>query len=327
VLGNFEQTVPNLDRSVGAKKVCCTLFFPSILSIRMVKTNVLFSNLLRGIPTNTQLTLMLLRTGEAHNSPIPPPSLVDSKEPDLTENVNKQNIPLGATSNELDMAIYPSSMEKSYPQQPDKGEEGEEGGDDDDEPKHPKLTKFITSLKSSVKGAVHIKSGIDHVRAKTGSESAKEHVGVLVPKVKLERIYAGPSEFNARFQGKSGWIYIINTPHTKSDPTTISGRNEIYNKTNLNQDKVVFNTQVQGNTSDPIIEIRLDDIVRLKRIKASPGMIVEKATEMASDKQVLDSLEIEVKGKEEPVKFTAVLERDELFNRLVAVGGQRWENV
>lgn len=227
------------------------------------------------------------------------------------------------------MAVYPSSMDKSYAQQPDKGEEeGEEGegGGDEDSPKHPKLSKLINGLKSNIKGAVHVKSGIDHVRAKTtNSASAKEKVGVLVPKRKF--IYAGPSEFNARYQGKSGWIYIINTPHTKSDPTTISGRNEIYNKTNLNQDKIIFNTQVQGNTADPILEVRLDDIVRLKRVKASPGMLVGKATEMSSDKEVLDSVEIEVRGREEPIKFTAVLERDELFNRLVAVGGQRWENV
>ncbi|KAF7896685.1 uncharacterized protein EAF01_009088 [Botrytis porri] len=248
------------------------------------------NNILRGVPTNNQLTLTLLRVGEANNTPIPPVQTSHHNDRNEKQTIDEDNIPLDATDAEIQHAIQPSgNMEKSHPQE----EEQSEG------PKHKKLAKFLRALKFNTKASVETKLAVDHVRAKAGNEKAKGQVGIL-PKEK-NLIYAGPSEYTARYDGKKGWLYITGT-------------------------SILFSHGEQGNRSSPVVEIPFAEIKQLKRVAAFSAKAAELAADWGSDKDLLGS--VEVNGLNDKTwKFTALPERDELFNRLVAISGHRWENL
>lgn len=62
------------------------------------------NTLLKGIPTNAQLTLTLLRVGEANKAPLPPPPYTDGPPPDEAAHMDERHLdstgadaPLGAS--------------------------------------------------------------------------------------------------------------------------------------------------------------------------------------------------------------------------------------
>ena len=212
------------------------------------------------------------------------------EDPDQKHIIDTESIPLGATDSEKIDAVQPSEAVETSKLPSEKQEEP---------PKHKTLSKFMRVIKGNTKATVETKLAVDHVRAKTGSEKAKGHLGVL-PKPK-NLIYAGPSEYKARFDGKKGWVYI-----TKSS--------------------VLFSTKEKGDRSDPVFEIPFEDISRLKRATAFANTAAEMAADWGTEKELLGSVEIDTpEGK--TWRLTALPERDELFNRLVAIGKQKWENV
>lgn len=140
-----------------------------------------------------------------------------------------------------------------------------------------------------------------------GSEKAKGHLGVL-PKTK-DLIYAGPSEFSCRFEGKLGWVIISESGavpgffFTRHDPREIS-----------------------KEMQERVFEIKIKDIKRLKRATAFVNTAIESVAKFSSDRELLASLEVDDQdGK--TWRLTAMPERDELFNRLVAMGGNSWMNM
>lgn len=251
----------------------------------MNKANITRSNILRGVPTNNQLTLTLLRIGEANQTPIPP---VPSSEPDdlnQKQIINVDDIQLDATDAEIHHAVEPSgNMEKRHPQE------------EQDPQKHKRLSKIMRMLKGNTKAAVETKLAVDHVRAKMGSEKAKGHLGVLPKKKNL--VHAGPSEYKSRYEGKRGWIYIT-------------------------ENSVLFS---EKDKSNPVVEIPFVDIKALKRATAFSMKTAEIAADWGTEQELLGSVEIDGLN-DKTWRFTALPERDELFNRLVAIGSQRWENV
>ncbi|PQE09162.1 Proteasome subunit beta type protein [Rutstroemia sp. NJR-2017a WRK4] len=248
------------------------------------------NNVLRGIPTNNQLTLTLLRIGEANHTPLPPVPTSHPDDPNEKQVINPDDVPLDATDAEIQHAIHPSGiMEKSHPQ-PEEENEG---------PKHKKLSKFIRVLKGNTKASVETKMAVDHIRAQAGNEKAKGHLGVLPKKKNL--IYAGPSEYKARYDGKKGWLYITDM-------------------------SILFSHNEQGDRSSVVVEIPFADIKQLKRATAFSVKTAEVAADWGSDRELLGSVEIDGLN-DKTWRFTALPERDELFNRLVAIGGHRWENL
>ncbi|PQE27948.1 Proteasome subunit beta type protein [Rutstroemia sp. NJR-2017a BBW] len=248
------------------------------------------NNVLRGIPTNSQLTLTLLRIGEANHAPLPPVPTSHPDDPNEKQVINPDDVPLDATDAEIQHAIHPSGiMEKSHPQ-PEEENEG---------PKHKKLSKFIRVLKGNTKASVETKMAADHIRAQVGNEKAKGHLGVLPKKKNLT--YAGPSEYKARYDGKKGWLYITDM-------------------------SILFSHKEQGDRSSVVVEIPFADIKRLKRATAFSVKAAEVAADWGSDRELLGSVEIDGLN-DKTWRFTALPERDELFNRLVAIGGHRWENL
>lgn len=276
------------------------------------------------MPTNNQLTLTLLRIGEAHNSPIPP--VPDTKATDANKlpDVKIDDIPLNATRKEVADAMYPSDMPKGqvdHSSSPTTANAEQDAGEGEKEkPKHRHLSKVIMGLlKWSTKATVETKLVVDQVRATAGSHEARGHIGVL-PKTKY-LIYAGPAEFVARFDGKRGWLCITSPMHPASTFSTTSPR-LIFTTTDPRGKHDQLDLFDKSNT---LWSINIADIYRLKRASAFAAKTAEKSAQ-AQDKDLLASLEIEDKMNK-VWRFTAIPERDELFNRLVAVGPQRWENM
>lgn len=261
----------------------------------------MYSNVLRGVPTNNQIALTLLRIGEAYKTPLPPVPTSTTDEPYRKQSLDVDAIPLDASREEKLNAISPDIT--TFPEEkPPKDDEG---------PKHKHLSKFLRFFKGQTRTAVESKLAIDHVRAAAGSEKAKGHLGVI-PKEK-NLVYAGPSEFKARHSGKTGWLYITEAAEpllvfTRQDPRMAGGKS---------LDHAEF--------SIPNKEIK-----RLKRATAFAAKSAERAANYSQDKELLGSLEISTADTDQAdnvYRFTAIPERDELFNRLVAIGQQRWENM
>ncbi|KAG9240270.1 hypothetical protein BJ878DRAFT_304250 [Calycina marina] len=253
------------------------------------------NNILRGVPTNNQLTLSLLRIGEAHHSPIPP--VPDSVPNDLAHGLvpDVKSMPFANTNTEILTATQPALDVAS---ETDKVEE-----DKEEQPKHKHISRAIGFLKGNTKAIAKTKLAADHVRAAAGSEKSKGHLGILPKPEKV--VFAGPSEFKARLEGKKGWLCIRDTTLLFTTQDVRAGGDALLN---------------------PAFTIVIKDIKRLKRATASANKISQKAAEWTDGRELLDSVEIDdLSGK--TWRFTALPERDEVFNRLISIGSQRWENV
>jgi hypothetical protein len=251
------------------------------------------------VPTNNQIALTLLRIGEAYKTPLPPVPTSKSDDPYQKKFIDVDEIPLDASTAEKKFAIMPDIT----PEKP--------SGKDDEGPKHKHVSKFLRFFKGNTKAAVESKLAIDHVRAAAGSEKAKGHLGVL-PKEK-NLVYAGPSEFKARYSGKPGWLYITES----AEPDLVFTRHD---------------PRPAGAKSAELAEfsIPIKEIKRLKRATAFANKPAEMAANYSEDKELLGSVEIstaDTNQANDVYRFTAIPERDELFNRLVAIGQQRWENM
>ncbi|KAI9653333.1 MAG: hypothetical protein M1829_001318 [Trizodia sp. TS-e1964] len=258
------------------------------------------NNILRGVPTNNQLTLTLLRIGEAYNTPLPPGPTSKPEEPNQLNQIDAKDVPLGASEMEVVNAIEPSLTEKARP-------DGEAGSIGPTGSKHKHLSNILRVFKGSTKAAVKTKLAVDHAKAAVGSEKAKGHLGVLSKQKDL--IYAGPSKFKGRFDGKEGWVLIDDSvePHllfTADDPPQYGSSRDF----------------------SPASKIKIGDIKRLKRATAFSSMPGEMIAEWSTSKELLGGIEINDRF-DKCWRFTALPERDELFNRLVAISSQKWENV
>jgi hypothetical protein len=164
------------------------------------------NTILKGVPTNAQLTITLLRIGEANKAPLPPPPRTDQSPPEKPIAVTDQELratgadwPLNATSEELDaaMAHEPAVAHET-------------GGKDIDaakDHKHGKKgSKILNFFKGTTKGAVNTAIATDTLKAKTGSAAAKQRLGVVA---RANEVFtSGPVEFKCRYNGHKGHVYI-----------------------------------------------------------------------------------------------------------------------
>lgn len=275
---------------------------------RWQKLLELRNTLLKGVPTNAQLTITLLRIGEANKAPIPPPphsAQKPSEEPvELTEEEMRAagaDWPLNATDDEIKAAI---ASDPSVPH--------ETAGADVDASKaksHGSVgTKLKSLFKTSVKGGVDTALGLDHAKAKVGNTHAKNRLGVI-PRSNESRL-SGPIDFKCRYKGKKGHAYIA----TKA---TIPCIGFSLDKTITNEEGFLI------DQLDPVWTVPVAEIQEMKKL-GGLGWKAKLVVGWALDKEVADGLEI-IDKRGNSYIITAMLLRDELFNRLVAMGGQKWE--
>lgn len=260
------------------------------------------NTILKGVPTNAQLTITLLRIGEANNAPLPPPPSATAPPPNKPAQITDQDLraaggeyPLNATDHELDAAIQhdPATARQTDGKDIDKSKSS----------KHGRVgSKLLGFFKGTTKGAIKTAIGTDSAKAKAGSGKAKDRLGVL-PRHKH---FDGPVEFQARHKGHKGRVYIS----TKATVPALAF------STNVKSD-------MEAGQVHPAWTIAMADIAELRKV-GGYGWKAKLIVGWALDREIADGLEI-VTSKGDIVKITACPLRDELFNRLVAMGGQKWE--
>lgn len=268
------------------------------------------NTVLKGVPTNAQLTITLLRIGEANKAPLPPPPRITEPPPEQPADITDEHLratgaeePLNATEEELNEAI-----------QHDPNTAHETDGADIDASKgrkHGKTAGRIIGLfKGSTKGAVKAAVGTDAARAKaTGSSKAKDRLGV-VARQNEDRV-SGPVDFKARYKGHRGHVYIT----TKATIPAVA----------FSTDSTIEKIGSQEREDlHPSWSIAVADIVELKKF-GGYGWKTKLVVGWALEREVTDGLDILTRSGDK-LRVTAVPLRDELFNRLVAMGGQKWES-
>lgn len=266
------------------------------------------NTLLKGVPTNAQLTITLLRIGEINKAPLPPPPHVAHAPPEEPADVSEQELratgadwPLNATREELDEAM---AHDPVVPH--------ETGGADIDaakDNKHGKKgSKILNFFRGTVKGGVETTMTADKVKAAAGSRHAKNRLGAVPPK--NVDLTSGPVEFKARYDGKKGHVYIT----TKATIPCVAF------STDSTIEKI---GSVDREDLHPSWSIPVGDIRELRKVGGF-GWKAKMVVGWAMNREVADGLVI-TDRRGELTRLTAMPLRDELFNRLVALGGQKWE--
>lgn len=266
------------------------------------------NTLLKGVPTNAQLTITLLRIGEANKAPLPPPPHIATPPPEQPTDISDQELratgadwPLNATKEELDeaMAHDPTVAHETS------------GGDIDQakDSKHGKKgSKILNFFRGTVKGGVETTMSADKVKAAVGSRHAKNRLGAVPPKdVDLT---SGPVEFKARFNGKKGHVYI--TSKATIPCVAFSTDNTIEKIGSIDREDL-----------HPLWSIPVGDVTELRKVGGF-GWKAKLVVGWAMGREVADGIVV-TDRRGEQTRLTAMPLRDELFNRLVAMGGQKWE--
>ena len=174
-------------------------------------------------------------------------------------------------------------------------------------PKHHHGQHILGFFKGTAKTSIETKLGVDKVRAKVGSNHAKKHLGVL--EKPGEEVVSGPVDFKARYQGHKGWVYISTTATV---PSVSFSRNPSDGTGHYENKNAAFC-------------IPVEDIRELKKI-GGLGWKAKIVVGWATGRTVADGLEI-VDKSGTTWKLTAIQLREELFNRLIAMGRQKWESL
>ncbi|KZW01231.1 hypothetical protein EXIGLDRAFT_666523 [Exidia glandulosa HHB12029] len=242
------------------------------------------NTILSGVPTNAQLTITLLRIGEARKMPIPPPPVSTtppSSEP--PEHIDADDIPLDVTQAELDAATKPLPP-----------------SEDDDKPKKRKGSKMLGFLRATARTGVETVLGADRLKAVVGGEHARNRIGILPRHVHSP---LGPVDFAARYKGDKGRLYVLTTSTTPC---------------------VAFAKGMSdGEDVKPMWSIAVEDVRELRKV-GGLGWKAKLIVGWAMEREVADALQI-VDREGKKWTLTAMQMRDELFNRLVAMGTQKWE--
>ncbi|EKD19807.1 uncharacterized protein L3040_001848 [Drepanopeziza brunnea f. sp. 'multigermtubi'] len=245
------------------------------------------NTLLRGVPTNAQLTVTLLRIGEANKAPLPPPPHSGPQPPDTAHETAGQNLEYleGVPDDEMANAIHPddTAVTTTAETGPAKKRHGR---------------RILAAIKGVTKGTVETALGTDRLKAAAGAEHAKNRLGVLKSG---EHEPAGPIDFPSRYKGKKGRAYLTTTA---SSP--------------------VLSWTTQKEDTDPLFSIAIADMQEIKKV-GGLGWKTKLVVGWATSREIADGLVvIDKQGNEK--HLTAMALRDELFNRLITMGSQMWES-
>lgn len=164
------------------------------------------NTILKGVPTNAQLTITLLRTGEANKAPLPPPPSTSQAPP--MENAHISGDDLNSAGNDAPLGASLSEIQAATT--PDPNVAHQTAGKDVDMSKNAKHgkkgAKLLHFFRSTAKYTLETALGADRLKATVGSTPAKQRLGVL--KRPHQELISGPVDFRARYDGKKGHVYI-----------------------------------------------------------------------------------------------------------------------
>ncbi|KAK9384114.1 hypothetical protein V1515DRAFT_91771 [Lipomyces mesembrius] len=244
------------------------------------------STILRGVPTNAQLAITLLRTGEYAKAPIPPQPYIKTPPPDQAKAVDTESLQLGASDKEINEAIQPDADRIKERKNTTTATHG---------------SKLVSFFKTITKVSVETVLAIDYLKAKFGAPRSKERLGML-PSPE-QAITSGPLKFKARYCGQKGCVCISMSELTPYLSFMTEGLATL--------------------TAKEMFKVKVSDIKELKKIGAL-GWKSELVVGWALQRGVRNGLMIIDRDKNSYV-INAIESRDELFNRLICLGGQNWE--
>ncbi|CAD6453371.1 caab79d3-ed60-4df6-a6cd-90c860cd7cb2 [Sclerotinia trifoliorum] len=208
------------------------------------------NTLLKGVPTNAQLTITLLRIGEANEAPIPPPPSSSLPPSDVAHATAGEDLDhLGVSDAEMAHAIHPNV-------------DANTASVDQPKPKK-KGHRILAAFKSVTKGGVETVLGTDRLKAAVGAEHAKNRLGVLKDGPDDP---AGPTRFPCRYKGKKGHAYITATTTTPALSWTTE-RDDI----------------------DPVFSIPISDIMEIKKV-GGLGWKTRLVVGWATSREIADGL-------------------------------------
>ncbi|KAF4501105.1 hypothetical protein FAGAP_2690 [Fusarium agapanthi] len=261
----------------------------------------------RGIPTDSQLTIALLRQGERNKAPLPPAS--EPKGPHLDEPIVLDGDALTASAGDRPVGASPEEIRKAAQEEP--GVVQDTGGDDHEYPDREsggkRRGKLLSIVKPVAQAAAKTVIGVNKIRAKTGTVSAKNRVGAA--STRDEPSIAGPVEFTCRWEGEKGFVYL--TTDTDS-PCLCFSRRSVGDSDDSGFHRIL-----------PTWTIPVNGITTLNKYSGY-GAKVKLLAGWALESEITDGLEI-VESDQKSYLVTAMARRDELFNRLCAIGDQKWE--
>jgi hypothetical protein len=192
----------------------------------------------------------------------------------------------------VESAIQPATPPPTDPEDSGKGSSSSSS----------KAKKLLSLFKGTTRTGVNTALHTDLPRAKLlGSKPAQNRLGVVAPPDQPPS--AGPSSFPCRFHGKTGMLHIV----TSAPSPCIS-----------------FCFEKHVKEAEPEFAIALPMIRELKKV-GGLGWKSKLVVGWSMDRNVVDGIQIvDTQGNE--WLLTAVEMRDELFNRLIAMGGQKWES-
>lgn len=215
--------------------------------------------------------------------------------------------PLGASQAEIDAAASHTPGHAH----------GTAGADIDasKDAKHGKKgSRILGFMKSTVRKGVETAIGADRLKATAGSSAAKGRLGA-VPNRPHDELLSGPVDFRARYNGKRGHVYVS----TRATVPCVSFT------TKSDVVESMAGAVLKDNEElHPVWSVAVADISEVKKVGGF-GWKTRLVVGWALDREVADGLEI-VERTGTTWKITACPLRDELFNRLVAMGGQKWES-
>lgn len=265
--------------------------------------------ILRGVPTNAQLTVTLLRIGERNSAPVPPPPSSDEPPPFEAAEIpqehvdqlgrpnsfvsargafSRSNVPdmsQGVSQEEVREAAQATLAHKQPPEGPADGHHG-------------KGHRVMKLLKGTTKGGVETALTADKAKALARRPDALNRRGVLKTDEPLPA--TGPISFPARYKGRKGHVYITSMATTPA---------------------LSWTPNIEELT--PAWTTTIGDISELKKV-GGLGWKTKIIVGWSMGREVVDGLAVKTKDDRE-AHFTAVIRRDELFNRLIAMGSQMWE--
>ncbi|KAF3404111.1 hypothetical protein DPV78_002449 [Talaromyces pinophilus] len=259
------------------------------------------NSILKGVPTNAQLTITLLRLGEVNGTPIPPPPTSLDQAPSKPASIH-EDIPLDASRAEIESAVKPDPIITKQATEPNShlNEKSKKKGF------VPAMLRFFRG--TTAKG-VETKLATNYALAGLGYRNAKNHLGIL-PKKGLEVSPRGPVDFQCRYMGKKGCLVL---DCSKEEPVLFFTSEPGTQPQNLEDAKKV------------LFAIPIKDIRHLKKLGGMgwKGKLVVGWAE--AEKEVIDGLRIIGKDPKQNFHVTAMKTRDQLFNRLIAMGDQVWD--
>ncbi|KAH8424100.1 uncharacterized protein LDX57_001857 [Aspergillus melleus] len=261
------------------------------------------NSLLKGIPTNAQLTLTLLRIGEANAAPLPPPpDNSQIKAPSHPASLHAEDLSLGVSDDEIHQAASQSAQQLHQEEkQPEKSQKSWISG-------------VIGFFRGTTATGIQSKLAVDRVRAAVGSGHAKTRIGVLHRKG-VTTTPSGPVEFDARYKGKRGALIIDSSLETPVLYFTTDATAQLDPR---------LSSRGKGAV---LFAIPVTEIQEMRKIGGLgwKGKIV--AGWAMGSKEVVDGLIIVGKEPKQTYRLTAMRMRNQLFNRLVAIDGQVWESL